>query len=85
MSAESGVEQKLTAQFKVIGSGKFLPIRQFLTLGSFFKLQVAQLTGLFFLGKSSVLIFTNISGHSSTDQMSLLAVISQFGWRSNSR
>jgi hypothetical protein len=58
MSAESGVEQTLTAQFKVTGLGKFLPIRQLLTVGSFFKLQVAQLTGLFFLGKSSVIIFT---------------------------
>jgi hypothetical protein len=36
MSAESGVEQKLTAQFKVTGLGEFLPIRQLLTLGSFY-------------------------------------------------
>jgi hypothetical protein len=35
ISAESGVEQKLTAQGKVTRFGKFLPLRQLLTLGSF--------------------------------------------------
>jgi hypothetical protein len=46
ISAEIGVEQKLTAQCKVTRLGERLSIRQLLTLGSFLS-QVAQLIGLF--------------------------------------